>query len=105
MQLRLTPSGRKVLDDDPLAQMARAAEALSGEEQDVLADGLTSMLLAWQRANDRHTFGVCRTCKFFKPNDAPKQAGGPHRCGLTLEPLNDDDGTRICAEHTIPATV
>ncbi len=105
VQLHLTKSGRRVLEKDPLVQMVQAAEALSGEKQDALADGLTSMLLAWQRANDRQTFGVCRTCKFFKPNDAPNEAGGPHRCGLTLEPLNDEDGGRICAEHTMLAEV
>lgn len=30
------------------------------------------------------------------------EPGGPHRCGLTREPLSDSDFLLICREHTTP---
>jgi MarR family transcriptional regulator, negative regulator of the multidrug operon emrRAB len=46
-----------------------------------------------QRANGSRTFGVCRSCRFFR-----RQRSG-FECGLTGEPLSAADSAMICREH------
>src|SRR3990172_7349087 len=47
--------------------------------------------LADHRRRGHKSFGVCQSCRHFRRGDAPDEPGGPHRCGLTLEPLSEPD--------------
>ena len=58
-----------------------------------------------QHRNQHRPFGQCGTCRFFRRGAAIGEAGGPNRCGLTLEPLADFEAEQICAEHEAPAPV
>ncbi len=102
-KLALTAAGRQRLRDDPLLELAAAASALDPPRQRALAEGLTDLLAALQRGGGRRSFGICHTCRFFRRNDATGEAGGPHRCGLTQEPLGDPEIALICAEHDAAA--
>lgn len=99
LRLELTAAGRALLAGDPLQGVAAAAQALPPARRAALAAGLAALLAALQRANGRRAFGLCATCRFFRRDDAAAEAGGPHRCGLTLEPLSEADARLICAEH------
>lgn len=96
VHLRLSAKGRRVAErlTSPLLAEALAAVPHAGE----LADQLEQLLVAMQRARGGRTFGVCRTCRHFRP-----AAAGGGVCGLTGEPLPAEQTTRICREHELPA--
>lgn len=95
VRLQLTDKGRALLgelaaEDD----WTRAEAALPPEHREAVTQGLERLLKALQQEHGGRAFGVCSTCRHF-------QAGpdGNHHCGLTGEPLSDDDSRRICHEH------
>jgi MarR family transcriptional repressor of emrRAB len=49
---------------------------------------LTRLLSAWQHARHGKTFGVCHSCRHFRPGQTS------HQCGLTGEALSDEDSAR-----------
>ena len=73
--------------------LAEAVRSASGEAEP-LAKSLERLLSNLQRANGLRTFGVCRTCRFFE-----REGKGRFRCGLTTEPLSEDDSRLVCREH------
>ena len=60
--------------------------------------GLTLFKAELQRRNGQRAFGICHQCAHF-------QHGGDARCGLTGEPLVEEQSRRICREWTDPAVV
>lgn len=96
IRLALTTAGRRLIARDPLAV---ALERLGRTDLAQLEDGLGDLLATVQRANDHRPFGICQRCRHFLRDDAAGERGGPHRCGLTREPLSDNEATLICAEH------
>lgn len=97
--LELTAAGRAATLSDPLSLLAGAATHLEFTHQQALAAGLTALLLELQRRNGFRSFGMCATCRHFRRDDASDERGGPHRCGLTHEPLSDSESSLICREH------
>lgn len=94
VRLALTRGGLKQVDDSIDTEWAAAAASLPGAERNAAEAALTRLLAGWQQSRQGRSFGVCRSCANF-------QAGpGEHRCGLTGEPLSEEDSTRICREHT-----
>ena len=80
--------------------LARQQEAAWGAKViDRLAADLKVLLWSLQQRHGRPGFGVCGSCHFFQRNAAGEEAGGPHRCGVTREPLSDADARHICIEH------
>jgi DNA-binding MarR family transcriptional regulator len=96
VHLRLTAAGESVLNG---SWAERVEQALIGLPLDAVAleDSLRNLLLALQRVNGQRAFGICRQCAHFQTEDQ----GG--RCGLTGEPLADEQTVRICREWTAPA--
>lgn len=99
IRLELTSAGQVRLAEDPIGDIANAADGLTPDHRQDLAQGLTDLLTALQRDHDRRPFGICATCRFFRRDDAAGEPGGPHRCGLTGEPLAEPEISLICAEH------
>lgn len=100
--LELTREGRAQIEGSEETFIERALRGLSGANQAILAEFLADVLAEAQRQNGFRTFGMCGTCIHFQRDGAGKTAGGPHRCGLTHEPLSDSDSMLICREHTAP---
>lgn len=98
-KIELTIAGRAQLEQDPLNGLDEAVAELMTAARKELRDHLTNLLAALQKQNGRQAFGVCHTCRLFRRDDAVGEAGGPHRCGLTLESLADSDIDLVCAEH------
>ena len=95
VRLRLLKKGKDLLTGiDEESPIQAAIEELGPDEKALLATSLTTLLRSAQRLNASKTFGVCRTCRHFKKLDS-----NGFQCGLTSEPLNADDSTRICVEH------
>lgn len=99
VHFRPTPKGRRLLDRTlPPELLVMAARAVpDGGER--LADELEALLVALQRAHGARTFGVCRSCRFLQ------RSGGRTSCGLTGEPLREEETQSICREHEAVETV
>ncbi|HEX7006108.1 MAG TPA: MarR family transcriptional regulator [Alphaproteobacteria bacterium] len=97
--LSVTEKGRDVLQRDPLNRVSAAVYALEDSAREAIEFGLGSLLSEMQRGRRYHAFGVCGTCRYFQPDSAHGEPGGPHRCGLTLEPLSYEDSLQICVEQ------
>jgi len=89
-------------EGDAILKQARTSElfikaALIFKKHNLInhEDMFEKALTALQKANKSHTFGLCKTCRFFtKTSDA-------FTCGLTKEPLSQADSEKICQEHSI----
>ena len=99
----LTDLGLGLLANDPVTDMVSKADNLDHALRSQLSGGLRSLLREIQIANGNRAFGVCATCRHFRPNGASDDRAGPHRCGLTGEALTEADSGRICAEHEAAA--
>ena len=94
VRLRLTPRGRRLAAETDAPEPLRAAiRRLGRNAAERLEQDLEELLRQMQRAHGGRSFGVCRTCRFFK------RTGGGFRCGLTGEPLSRGDSALICRDH------
>jgi DNA-binding MarR family transcriptional regulator len=96
IRLGLTARGRANLQRDPMPDLLDEIDRLLLER---LETDLSDLLVHLQRRNQHRPFGQCAKCRFFRRGAAMGETGGPHRCGLTLEPLADFESEQICAEH------
>lgn len=99
VRLELTPSGWRLLDQDPLLEIDKAAACLPAHEKEALFGGLNRMLRDVQRKIGGNEFGVCEDCSLFSAEHAPD---GAHLCGLTSEAISPDETTRICVKFQTP---
>lgn len=95
VRLALTAAGREVLDHAVEDSWQTAAQHLPASEQENLRALLTRLLASWQQERQGKTFGVCRTCRHFRPGEPV------HQCGLTGEALSEADSAQICREHSL----
>ena len=99
IRLELTPAGQALLKRDPLLVVDTAVAALSADARDAIVDGLTRLIRDVQRRLGGSHFGVCENCSLFAPEGAAGDVGGPHRCGLTHEPISGGETRLICVNH------
>ena len=95
VRLALTKTGRGILDSAVDDAWRTAARHLPADEQESLRTLLTRLLASWQQERNGKTFGVCRTCRHFRPGETD------HQCGLTGEALSEADSGQICREHSL----
>ncbi len=95
VRLELTASGWRLLDQDPLLEIDKAAACLPAHEKEALFGGLNRMLRDVQRKIGGNEFGVCEDCSLFSAEHTPD---GAHQCGLTSETISLDETTRICVK-------
>ena len=95
VHLKLTPAGESILDGSWAERLDSALQALPPDSARLDAS-LRSVLLALQRINRQHAFGICRQCAHFNV----EENGG--RCGLTGESLAVEETARLCREWTAP---
>ncbi|MFU8877343.1 MAG: MarR family winged helix-turn-helix transcriptional regulator [Wenzhouxiangellaceae bacterium] len=93
VHLQLTDAGRSILKDG-WSSRVEAALAEHGLDSERLSASLLELLTALQRHNNQRPFGVCHGCAHFLTEPVG------HRCGLTGEPLMDEQTDRICREWT-----
>lgn len=96
LTLALTAAGREMLAGDPMDALdaaVRSVEAARGED---LSGGLRAVLSDLLRRRGGRAFGVCRTCRHYRPEPG---AAGQARCALLNEALTPADSEAICVEH------
>lgn len=95
VHLHLLDQGKAILvKAAPTELFSNAAGILgdfstTGSQEDFYLQALTAL----QKAHKSHSFGLCKTCTYFT---ATEQG---FKCGLTLEPLTEQDSEKICQEH------
>ncbi len=98
VHLQLTPKGMKVINETlPPNTLQAGLGSVSPAEQEHILTALELMLRAMQQANQLRTFGVCKTCRHHR-----LEADSQHRCELTGEALQGEEGEKICREHETP---
>lgn len=95
VHLKLTPAGRTVLNGSWAERLDQVVQSLSVRPTDV-ERSLRDVLVALQRLNDQRAFGICRQCAHYR-----RKASG-NQCGLTGEPLSDEQSAKLCREWTAP---
>jgi MarR family transcriptional regulator, negative regulator of the multidrug operon emrRAB len=96
VHLSLLPEGENTLEKARSSDLFNRATGLLPDNcLDEYDEVLVSLLRALQKSNQSHTFGQCKTCKFFTP-----KADG-FLCGLTHEALTEVDSGKICQEHSV----
>ena len=103
VDLTLTTDGEALLDHDPLRSLDEAATALAPATKAALVDGLGRLLRDLLQRHGGSEFGVCEGCCLLCADAAISEPGGPHRCGLTGEPLDNDDKRLICVNFRADA--
>ncbi len=94
LHLDLTLKGKRFLNQVvPPPLFSDALKTISPDRLRSLEGQLTNLLVALQRANQSRSFGVCQTCRYFLKEE------GSFRCGLTHEPLEETEISKICREH------
>ncbi len=93
--LELTPAGEALLAHDPLVRIDEAVAEMSPAARASLVQGLDQLLRDFSRRGGGREFGVCEACGWFSADAALDERGGPHRCGLTGEPLSGDGKRRL----------
>lgn len=93
--LKVSKTGEEVLAACiPPAVFRKADGAIHPVERAQLSNLLIGMLRELQNANYSKTFGLCKTCHFFRAGE------GQNFCGLTNERLSKSDSEKICREHS-----
>ena len=101
-RLEITEAGRAILNLDPMLHVAAALED-GAIDTETLSVGLTRLLNRLAERCHMSAFGVCCRCAHFGLDEAREARDGPHRCGLTGDPLSEGDMAQICVNQT-PAT-
>jgi len=96
VHLSLLLEGNAMLEKARLSELyGQAFELLDKDELSRFDDVLITLLSALQKSNKYHTFGLCKTCQYFT------SITNGQFCGLTKEPLTEEDSQKICQEHTV----
>jgi len=94
VHLSLLNEGESMLSEARSTDLFQQASPFLNEDTDA-EKVFSQTLLALQKAHKSHTFGLCKTCKYFT-----HEANG-FTCGLTKEQLSQSDSEKICQEHTV----
>ena len=98
VHLVVTEGGQSLLDRDPLKRLEDSIRGL-GDGLDAAKQVLCELIDGVEDASGKRGFGVCEDCTHFCRNALPEDSCGPHRCGLTTEPLSGIEASQICIDH------
>ena len=100
IHLKITARGKRVLANSmPPSLFSNALEEMPLETKAQLQTALDTLIKACQKENNSKSFDVCGSWRYCQPVDDKT-----HFCGLTKQPLSNDDIQLICREHTLIQT-
>ncbi len=96
VHLSLLAEGNALLEKaKPCDLFQHATDLLKQNELTQYNDALVTVLTALQKSNKSHTFGLCKSCRYYT------LISEGYLCGLTRETLSEQDSEKICQEHTV----
>jgi DNA-binding MarR family transcriptional regulator len=96
VHLKLSAEGEAILEKARPANLFENANEIFSQNKFINhEDSFLNALLALQKANQSHSFGLCKTCQYFT------ETNEIFTCGLTKQPLSELDRQKICQEHTV----
>lgn len=95
LHIQLLKKGLNTLKKAKPTELFKKATAILDEDVSITSreEVFVEALTALQKANNSHSFGMCKTCKNF----TRKSTG--FFCELTQEKLSKSDSDKICQEH------
>ena len=97
VHLKPTAKGRRLVERAvPAASVALGVGKPPISDNQLAVDALRTLLRSVQVANDLKTFAPCHDCRFIR------ECEDGYFCGLTHEPLADQDTALLCREHRYP---
>ncbi len=97
--LELTEAGRAVMAKDPWSALATACEGLGGKTRRRMDKGLGDLLTGEIARRAAPSFGLCRSCRFWREGGRVNDAAGPHLCMLYDVPISAAETAQICIAH------
>lgn len=98
--LRVTEEGHKVLGEMvPPPLFHDALQMVQSNTGHDMSEDLKALLKCIQVSHGSRSFGVCYTCVHFNRHHGDVN----HQCGLTREPLTEQDSRKVCREHQLQA--
>jgi len=96
VHLSLLAEGVAILKQARTSELFHQAASLLKEQDFVNNEEMfMKALTALQKANKSQSFGQCKTCQYFTVTSVGLS------CGLTKEPLSQEDSEKICQEHSV----
>jgi DNA-binding MarR family transcriptional regulator len=99
-RLDLTDNARVILDN-PLEALVRAADALPPGVRGHFANALQRMLGQVARERGNPPFGTCVSCEHLEGDGCCREGQAPYRCGFVSEPLLVAELDELCI-HFVP---
>jgi DNA-binding MarR family transcriptional regulator len=96
--LMLTDQGEKILDDDPLLDLAEAIRNLGGKTQRRFARGIDELLSSERQRQNQPAFGACQNCRYFREKGSGETLA-PHLCMKMEQALSEAESKLICVEQ------
>lgn len=95
VEIRITETGRRMLEADPLTRISEVAESLPSAERDAVVETLGRIVTTLHTERQNCTFGLCDDCRHLCDENAACPSDGKH-CGLTGEFLSVEERQEIC---------
>lgn len=96
VSLELTESGRALLESDPMREIERAVDGLSGTCAESLAKGVSQVLERIRSRCRQGVFGVCEQCSHLVASGESTTT----QCGLTGEVLSKEESRQLCVNFS-----
>lgn len=94
--LDVTREGRSLRDGYDGVDLVRLIADLPASRQVALAEVLTGILQTIADERERHTFGPCSLCEYFKPGGSPESLDADGFCKYTRTSLPASGTAEIC---------
>lgn len=103
VDLVLTEAGEALMQQDPLRALEMTVDRIDEDALARISTMLRDLLQDIQIQNQMRHFGVCRRCDNVVPLAPADDDACGYRCGLTGEPIVDQETGKICMSFEVAA--
>lgn len=100
VHFELTEKGRRMLEQDPLDNVAVLVDTLPEDKRSELAAIMLSLMNHIGHARGKPNFGTCSTCAFFKETFDHDWNGPSYFCSRAGEKIADLEQHELCMNHS-----
>ena len=96
VEIVVTEAGLLLCERDPLCALESAVARMGDSALERISGMLKTLLRDIEARHQTPHFGVCRRCEKLVPLDGVVEGSQPYRCGMTEDPLCDDEAGKLC---------